>query len=80
MKGNEPILWGELNRIIRIGRYCGFSYVHSGGLADPEFGIEVKFDQFEKPAFKPGAHVAPLMPLFYMGRQIPADFLHGASS
>jgi len=65
---------GELNRVTQIGGHFGFPYVHGGDIVDPEFGGDVSIGTFIKPVLKLGAHVAPLGPLFYTGKQFPEDF------
>jgi glucose/arabinose dehydrogenase len=65
---------GEINRITETGQYFGFPFVHGGTVRDPKFGQDASLSDFIKPAFALGAHVAPLGPLFYVGRQFPKQY------
>lgn len=64
----------ELNRITRSDQHFGFPYIHSGEIVDPQYGTNVRPDDYTKPAWKLGAHVAPLGPLFYTGTQFPQEY------
>lgn len=64
----------ELNHATRDGMHFGYPYCHQGDLPDPEFGKKRNCDEFTAPAFKVGAHVAPLGLEFYTGSQFPAKY------
>jgi glucose/arabinose dehydrogenase len=57
----------EINRATRAGLHFGFPYMHGGDVPDPEFGRGHTADEFMPPAWKLGAHVAPLGLEFYHG-------------
>jgi glucose/arabinose dehydrogenase len=65
---------GELNHVSREGLQFGFPYCHGGDIPDPDFGEQRDCSEFEPPAMKLGAHVAPLGVLFYSGDMFPAEF------
>ncbi|MFT4560989.1 MAG: glucose/arabinose dehydrogenase [Gammaproteobacteria bacterium] len=65
---------GEINRITEFGQHFGFPFVHGVSIRDPEFGQQASLNDFTKPAFALGAHVAPLGPLFYVGSQFPKQY------
>jgi glucose/arabinose dehydrogenase len=64
----------ELNHAPKAGLHFGFPYCHGGEIADPEYGKEVECQEFTPPAWKFGAHVAPLGMRFYTGTQFPAAY------
>jgi glucose/arabinose dehydrogenase len=66
----------ELNRLRQPGLHFGFPYCHAGDLPDPEFGAKRRCDEFEPPAHRFGAHVAPLGLAFYTGAQFPPEYRH----
>jgi glucose/arabinose dehydrogenase len=65
---------GELNRVTRSDQHFGFPYIHGGDISDPKFGVNVRLEDYTKPALKLGAHVAPLGPLFYTGKLFPQEY------
>lgn len=64
----------ELNRVTALGQHFGFPYCHAGTITDPLFGKGHKCDEFQAPALKLGAHVAPLGIRFYTGTQFPPEY------
>ena len=64
----------ELNRAPRAGLHFGFPFCHGGDFLDPEFGKGKKCSDFEAPAHRLGAHVAPLGMRFYRGNQFPKEY------
>lgn len=64
----------ELNHATRDDMHFGYPYCHQGDLPDPEFGKKRNCDEFTAPAFKVGAHVAPLGLEFYTGSQFPVKY------
>ena len=75
----------ELNRAARPGLHFGFPWCHGGDVADPGFGRQHRCEEFEPPALKLQAHVAPLGLHFYRGSVFPREYrnrlfiaLHGS--
>ncbi len=64
----------ELNRLVRPGQHFGYPYCHAGTIPDPEFGSGHSCADFESPAIRLGAHVAPLGLRFYRGATFPAAY------
>lgn len=64
----------ELNRVSKVGQHFGYPYCHGGDIADPEFGHKKPCTEFEPPAQKLGAHVAPLGVKFYTGSMFPQEY------
>jgi glucose/arabinose dehydrogenase len=64
----------KLNHITKVGEHFGYPYCHQGDIPDPNFAMGHKCSEFTPPAFKLGAHVAPLGMKFYTGNQFPADY------
>jgi glucose/arabinose dehydrogenase len=64
----------KLNHIARIGEHFGYPYCHQGDIPDPKFAMGHKCSEFSPPAYKLGAHVAPLGMKFYTGDQFPAEY------
>ncbi|MDG2376374.1 MAG: PQQ-dependent sugar dehydrogenase [Woeseiaceae bacterium] len=65
---------GELNRAPEAGMHFGFPYCHGDNVSDPEFGNKRSCSEFEPPAQKLGAHVAPLGVIFYTGGMFPEEY------
>jgi glucose/arabinose dehydrogenase len=63
-----------LNRAPKAGMNFGFPYCHQGDLLDPEFGKNRSCAEFDAPAMKLGAHIAPLGMRFYTGKMFPAAY------
>lgn len=64
----------ELNHAPRKGMHFGFPYCHQGDTLDPKFGKGKDCADYEPPAAKLGAHVAPLGLTFYTGDMFPKEF------
>ncbi|MCX8048845.1 MAG: sorbosone dehydrogenase family protein [Methylohalobius sp.] len=64
----------ELNRAAKAGLHFGFPHCHSGDIPDPEYGKDTECKEFTPPAWRFGAHVAPLGARFYTGTQFPAQY------
>jgi glucose/arabinose dehydrogenase len=64
----------ELNRANAPGLHFGYPYCHGGDLPDPQFGAGRACSEFEPPAQKLGAHVAPLGLKFYTGSMFPEPY------
>lgn len=64
----------ELDRADRPGLHFGFPFCHQGDLRDPEFGDRRPCADFEPPALRFGAHVAPLGMRFYDGEMFPPEY------
>jgi glucose/arabinose dehydrogenase len=64
----------KINVAPRAGLNFGYPYCHGGDLADPEFGAKRPCSDFQPPAAKLGAHVAPLGIRFITGSQFPASY------
>lgn len=64
----------ELNHAPRAGLHFGFPYCHEGDIPDPQFGQGRDCKDFEPPAVKLGAHVAPLGLAFYTGDMFPEQY------
>lgn len=66
----------EINVVLRSGQHFGFPYLHAGTVADPVFGVGVDPADYQSPAAKLGAHVAPLGIHFYRGSMFPERYRH----
>lgn len=66
----------ELNIAPKAGLHFGYPYCHEGSVKDPEFGDKHGCSDFEAPADKLGAHVAPLGLKFYTGKMFPGSYLN----
>ncbi len=64
----------ELNRAAAPGLHFGYPFCHGGDLLDPQFGEGRACSEFEPPAQKLGAHVAPLGLKFYTGAMFPESY------
>ena len=64
----------ELNRVSQTGQHFGYPWCHGGDVPDPEYGTQHACREFEAPAWKFPAHVAPLGIRFYQGKQFPASY------
>lgn len=64
----------ELNTASKAGMHFGYPYCHEGTLPDPDFGKKRPCSDFTAPAWKLGAHVAPLGLKFYTGSQFPETY------
>lgn len=63
-----------LHHAAKPGMNFGFPFCHQGDLLDPEFGKGRSCSEFDKPAAKLGAHIAPLGMRFYTGTMFPAEY------
>jgi glucose/arabinose dehydrogenase len=63
-----------LHRAPRKGMNFGYPFCHQGDLPDPEFGKARACSEFDAPAARLGAHVAPLGMRFYTGAMFPAEY------
>ena len=63
-----------LNHASRAGLDFGYPYCHAGSVSDPEYGKKRACSEFEQPAQKLPAHVAPLGMRFYTGTQFPPEY------
>jgi glucose/arabinose dehydrogenase len=63
-----------LNHAAKPGLNFGYPYCHAGNVSDPEFGTKRACAEFEAPAQKLGAHVAPLGMRFYTGTKYPEKY------
>ena len=52
----------------------GYPFCHQGDFLDPEFGKGRSCKEFDPPAAKLGAHIAPLGMRFYTGKMFPAEY------
>ncbi len=64
----------ELNVITKKNQHFGYPFCHGGEILDPEFGVGKSCDDYDKPAWKFGAHVAPLGVNFYTGNMFPEHY------
>src|SRR5688572_1653495 len=64
----------EINVAAKAGLHFGFPYCHEGTIVDLEFGKGKQCSDFQGPAQKLGAHVAPLGLTFYNGTMFPAEY------
>ena len=63
-----------LHRAAKKGMHFGYPFCHQGDFLDPEFGKGRACNEFDAPAAKLGAHIAPLGMRFYTGRMFPAEY------
>jgi glucose/arabinose dehydrogenase len=63
-----------LHRVSRKGMNFGYPFCHQGDIQDPEFGKHRSCKEFDAPALKLGAHVAPIGMRFYTGKMFPAEY------
>jgi glucose/arabinose dehydrogenase len=54
--------------------HFGYPFCHDGENLDPEYGKNRSCAEFERPAQKLGAHIAPLGMKFYTGKMFPAEY------
>lgn len=67
-----------LNRAPRKGMNFGYPFCHQGDLVDPELGKGHTCAEFDAPAAKLGAHIAPLGMRFYNAGMFPAEYRDNA--
>jgi glucose/arabinose dehydrogenase len=63
-----------LHRASHKGMNFGYPFCHQGDFLDPEFGKGRSCKEFDPPAAKLGAHIAPLGMRFYTGKMFPAEY------
>ncbi|HEY3073531.1 MAG TPA: PQQ-dependent sugar dehydrogenase [Burkholderiales bacterium] len=63
-----------LHRVSRKGMHFGYPFCHQGDTPDPEFGKHRSCKEFDPPALKLGAHMAPIGMRFYSGKMFPAEY------
>jgi len=63
-----------LHRVSRKGMHFGYPFCHQGDTLDPEFGKNRSCKEFDPPALKLGAHIAPIGMRFYNGKMFPAEY------
>jgi glucose/arabinose dehydrogenase len=71
---NDDMPNDTLHRASRKGMDFGYPYCHQGDFLDPEFGKGRSCKDFDPPAAKLGAHIAPLGMRFYTGKMFPAEY------
>lgn len=64
----------ELNRAPKLGLHFGFPYLHGRGIPDPEYGKNLKKNEFVLPEMELGPHVASLGMRFYTGAMFPGSY------
>jgi glucose/arabinose dehydrogenase len=63
-----------LHRVSRKGMHFGYPFCHQGDTPDPQFGKNRSCKEFDAPALKLGAHIAPIGMRFYNGKMFPAEY------
>ena len=63
-----------LHRVSRKGMHFGYPFCHQGDTPDPQFGKNRSCKEFDPPALKLGAHIAPIGMRFYSGKMFPAEY------
>ena len=71
---SEDLPEDTLHVATRKGENFGYPFCHQGDTLDPEFGKNRTCSEFDPPAAKLGAHVAPLALHFYTGKMFPAEY------
>ena len=71
---NDDLPNDTLHRLKHKGMNFGYPFCHQGDTLDDEFGKGRSCDEFDKPAYKLGPHVAALGMRFYTGKQFPAEY------
>jgi len=66
-----------LHRAAKKGMNFGYPFCHQGDLLDPDFGKGRACSEFDAPAARLGAHIAPLGMRFYTGSMFPAEYRNG---
>lgn len=64
----------ELNVVSAENQHFGYPFCHGGDILDPEFGTDKSCTDYVSPAWKFGAHVAPLGMNFYEGDMFPDEY------
>src|SRR3954462_91092 len=63
-----------LHRASKKGMDFGYPFCHQGDTPDPDFGKGRACSEFDAPAAKLGAHIAPMGMRFYTGSMFPAEY------
>jgi len=63
-----------LHRADKKGMNFGYPYCHQGDLPDPDYGKGRSCAEFDAPAARLGAHIAPLGMRFYTGSMFPPEY------
>ena len=71
---NDELPNDTLHRVTKKGMNFGYPFCHQGDLLDPEFGKGRACSEFDAPAARLGAHIAPLGMRFYTGAMFPAEY------
>jgi len=71
---NDDLPNDTLNRAPKKGMDFGYPFCHQGDLLDPDYGVGRTCAEFDAPALKLGAHIAPLGMRFYTGKMFPAAY------
>jgi glucose/arabinose dehydrogenase len=71
---SDDLPYDTLHRVSNKRTHFGYPFCHDGDLLDPEFGKGRSCKEFEPPAAKLGAHIAPLGMRFYTGKMFPAEY------
>lgn len=71
---NDDLPNDTLHRLTKKGQHFGYPFCHQGDQLDDELGKGRSCDEFDKPAYKLGPHVAALGMRFYTGTQFPAEY------
>ncbi len=64
----------ELNHWRKEGDHFGYPFCHGGDVLDPEYGKDKSCLDYQPPAWRFKAHMAPLGMRFYTGSQFPKRF------
>ena len=71
---SDDVPHDTLHRVAHKGMHFGYPFCHQGDFLDPEFGKGRSCKEFDAPAAKLGAHIAPLGMRFYTGTMFPAEY------
>jgi glucose/arabinose dehydrogenase len=71
---SEDLPHDTLHRAPKKGMHFGYPFCHQGDLLDPDFGKGRACSEFDPPAAKLGAHIAPMGMRFYTGSMFPAEY------
>jgi glucose/arabinose dehydrogenase len=71
---NDDMPHDTLHRAAKKGMHFGYPYCHQGDFLDPEYGKGRACSEFDPPAAKLGAHIAPNGMRFYTGSMFPAEY------
>jgi glucose/arabinose dehydrogenase len=71
---NDDMPHDTLHHAPKPGMNFGYPFCHQGDFLDPDFGKGRSCSEFDAPAAKLGAHIAPMGMRFYTGRMFPAPY------